>query len=37
VELLVAVEQCQPWIVRDEVDLCFLITSEHDYVFENSG
>src|SRR6516164_8874591 len=37
VELLVAMEKRQTGIVRDEVDLCFLIAAEHDHVLENSG
>src|ERR1700751_70262 len=37
VELLVAMEKRQTGIVRNKVDLCFLISAEHDHVFENSG
>jgi hypothetical protein len=36
VELLVAMEERQPRIIRDKVDLSFLIASEHDDIFEDS-
>src|ERR1035441_7844065 len=33
VQLLVTVEQGQPWIVGDEIDRDLLITSDHHYIF----
>ncbi len=35
-QLLMAVEQGHPRIIRHKLDLRFLVASEHDDVFENS-
>src|ERR1700722_1877781 len=37
VQLLVAVEKGQSWVVSSEVDFCFLIAAYHDHVFQNAG
>ena len=37
VQLLMAVEECEAGVVGDEIDVGFLVTAEHDDVFENSG
>ena len=36
-KLLVAMEESETRIIGDEVDLSFLITADHDDVFDNSG
>jgi hypothetical protein len=36
VQLLMAVEQCQPWIVGREVDLHVLIATQHDDVLHDT-
>jgi len=37
VQLLVAMKKGQPRIVGNEIDFCFLITSQHEHIFECSG
>ena len=36
VQLLVAVKEREPWIVGNEIHLCFLVLSEHHDIFEHS-
>ena len=37
VQLLVAMKKGQPRIVGNEIDFCFLITSQHEHIFEDSS
>src|SRR5665213_837761 len=37
VQLLVTMEECQPAIVRDELELEFLKSAQHDHIFDHSG
>ena len=36
-KLLVAMEECEPRIIGDEVDLSFLIPADHDDILDDSG
>ena len=36
VQLLVTVKECQPWVVRDEVDFGFLVATQHHDIFQDS-
>src|SRR5882757_1927280 len=37
VQLLVAMEEGKSWIVRAEVDLCFLVATDHHHILQNAG
>src|SRR3981189_1665337 len=37
VQLLVAMKEGKSWIVRGEVDLCFLVATDHHHILHDPG